>query len=139
MYVRFSILLNIWLAIFYEVFVGNDQSLILQNRVCMSKIIQFPVPKKEHSSGLEAVIDKALSAIPEKDREKLKFELIKTIDSYDAFFTQWSLSVTEESSEDLKKQLYDIAHQEHDRKMRMLADIIRLKIKVLVAEYERRK
>jgi hypothetical protein len=102
----------------------------------MSKIIQFPVSKKKKSSDLEAVIDRALSAIPEKDREKVKFELIKTIDSYDEFFTEWSLNIPKDCNEDLKKQIYDIAHQEHDRKMRMLADIIKLKIQVLVAEYQ---
>jgi len=104
----------------------------------MSKVIPFPVPQKQNKSDLEAVIDTALSTIPEQDQEKLKFELIKTIDSYDAFFTEWSLSVPKEGSEALKKQLYDIAHQEHDRKMRMLADIIKLKIQVLVAEYRQR-
>ena len=102
----------------------------------MSKIIQFPVPKKEQNLDLEAVIEKSLGAIPKRDREKLRFELIKTIDSYDSFFTEWSLSVPKDSSEELKQQIYDIAHREHDRKMRMLADIIRLKIKVLVAEYK---
>lgn len=101
----------------------------------MSKIIEFPFPKKQKSSDLEVIIEKALSAVPEKDREKLKFELLKTIDSYDAYFTQWSLSVPQDCGEDLKKQLYDIAHQEHDRKMRMLADIIKLKIRLLVLEY----
>lgn len=101
----------------------------------MSEIIPFPIPKKPPGSELDAVIDKALASVPEKDREKLKFELIKTIDSYDGFFTEWSLSVPEDAQENLKKQIYDIAHQEHDRKMRMLADIIRLKIKVLVAQY----
>ena len=105
----------------------------------MSKIIQFPISNKQQHSDLETVIDKALNGIPKKDREKLKFELIKTIDSYDAFFTEWSLNLPEESHETLKKQIYDIAHQEHDRKMRMLADIIRLKIKVLVAEYHRHR
>ncbi|MDX1812964.1 MAG: hypothetical protein R3240_13500, partial [Gammaproteobacteria bacterium] len=105
----------------------------------MSKIIQFPVSKKQHSSDLEAVIDKALSDIPEKDREKVKFELLKTVDSYDSFFSEWKLSVPREASEDLKKQIYDIAHQEHARKMLMLADIIRLKIKVLVNEYKQNR
>ena len=101
----------------------------------MSKIIQFPISNKQQSSDLETVIDIALSAIPKRDREKLRFELIKTVDSYDSFFTEWSLTVPADSHETLKKQIYDIAHQEHERKMRMLADIIRLKIKVLVAEY----
>jgi hypothetical protein len=105
----------------------------------MSEIIQFPVSNKQQKSDLDAVIHEALRAIPKKDREKLKFELIKTIDSYDAFFTEWSLSLREDNNETLRKEIYDIAHQEHDRKMRMLKDIIRLKIKVLVAEYHQRK
>ena len=105
----------------------------------MSNIIQFPIPQKQNKSDLEAVIDKALGKVPQKDREKLKFELIKTIDSYDTFFTEWSLSMAKESSKDLKKQIYDIAHQEHARKMSMLADIIKLKIQVLVNEYRRRR
>jgi len=104
----------------------------------MSEIIQFPVSNKLKSSDLEAVINDELKSIPKKDREKLRFELIKTIDSYDAFFTEWSLSLPEDSGEKLRKQIYDIAHQEHDRKMRMLKDIMRLKIKVLVAEYHQR-
>jgi hypothetical protein len=105
----------------------------------MSEIIPFPVSNKQQKSDLDAAIDEALSAIPRKDREKLRFELIKTIDSYDAFFTEWSLSLPEDSGEALRKQIYDIAHQEHDRKLRMLKDIMRLKIKVLVAEYYQRK
>ena len=105
----------------------------------MSKIIQFPMPDKQKHSDLEAVIATALGGIPKKDQEKLRFELIKTIDSYDGFFTEWSLSVPADSDETLKKQIYDIAHQEHERKMRMLADIIRLKIKVLAAEYHQRR
>lgn len=105
----------------------------------MSEIIQFPVSNKLQNSDLEAVIDEELKAIPKKDREKLRFELIKTVDSYDAFFTEWTLSLAEDGNERLRKQIYDIAHQEHDRKMRMLKDIMRLKIKVLVAEYHQRK
>lgn len=106
----------------------------------MSKIIEFPVPQKKKSgSDLDEVIDKALKVVPEKDREKLKFELLKTVDSYDSFFSEWKLNVSKDSSEDLKKQIYDIARQEHERKMRMLADIIRLKIKVLVSEYNSRR
>lgn len=104
----------------------------------MSKIIPFPFSKKQQSSDLETVIDIALSDIPKKDREKLRFELVKTIDSYDPYFSEWSLDIPEQGSEAFKKQIYDIAHQEHQRKMRMLADIIRLKIKVLVAEYHQR-
>jgi hypothetical protein len=107
--------------------------------VLMSEIIQFPISNKQQKSDLDAVIDEALRAIPRKDRENLRFELIKTIDSYDAFFTEWSLSLPEDSNETLRKQIYDIAHQEHDRKIRMLKDIMRLKIKVLVAEYQPRK
>ena len=105
----------------------------------MSKIIEFPKAKKDPKSGLETVIDKALASIPEKDREKLRFELVKTIDHFDGYFSEWTLNVPEESDETFKKQIYDIAHEEHDRKMRMLAEIIRLKIQVLVAEYHRRK
>jgi hypothetical protein len=105
----------------------------------MSEIIPFPIPNKQHKSDLDAVIDEALKAIPRTDREKLRFELIKTIDSYDAFFTEWFLNLPEDSNETLRKQIYDIAHQEHDRKMRMLKDIMGLKIKVLVAEYQPRK
>lgn len=51
------------------------------------------------------------------------------------FFTEWSLKRPEVSNEILRKQIYDIAHQEHDRKMHMLKDIMRLKIKVLVTQY----
>ena len=103
----------------------------------MSNVIQFPFHRKEDKSDLEGVIEKELEKIPAKDREKLKFELIKTIDSYDAFFSQWTLNIPTDGGDDLKKQIYDIAHQEHYRKMRMLADIIQLKIKLLVAEYRR--
>ncbi|NMG33520.1 hypothetical protein GRF61_03545 [Azoarcus sp. TTM-91] len=105
----------------------------------MSEVIQFPLQNQQKRSDLEAVIDTALSTIPEKEREKLRFELIKTVDSYDAFFTEWSLSLPSDGNETLKKQIYDIAHQEHERKMRLLADIIRLKIQVLVAQYHRRR
>ncbi|MBD9360472.1 hypothetical protein [Methylomonas fluvii] len=105
----------------------------------MSEIIPFPVPNQQQKSDLDAVIDAALMAIPRQDREKLRFELIKTIDSYDAFFSEWSLSLPEDSNETLRKQIYDIAHQEHDRKIQMLKDIMRLKIKELVAEYRQRK
>jgi len=102
----------------------------------MSTIIEFPRKSNQSSSDLEHVIDSALQSIPTKDREIIRFDLIKTIDSYDAFFTEWSIAVPEVSSEQLKKQIYDIARQEHERKMLMLADIIRLKIQVLVAEYQ---
>lgn len=101
----------------------------------MTDILHFPIPNKRQSSDIDLVIEEALRAIPPKDREKLRFELIKTIDSYDAFFTEWNLSIPKESDEKLKKQIYDIAHQEHERKMRMLKDIMKLKVQVLVAEY----
>lgn len=105
----------------------------------MSEIIRFPGSHKQQKLDLDAVIDEALRAIPKNDAEKLRFELIKTIDSYDAFFTEWPLNLPKDSDETLRKQIYDIAHQEHDRKMRMLKDIMRLKIKVLVAEYRRQR
>ena len=105
----------------------------------MSEIIQFPVSNKQQKSDLDAFIDDALRTIPRQDREKLRFELVKTIDSYDTFFSEWALNLPEDSGETLRKQIYDIAHQEHDRKIRMLKDIMRLKIKVLVAEYRQRK
>lgn len=105
----------------------------------MSEIIQFPVPNAQEKSDRDAVIDEELQSVPKKDREKLKFELIKTIDSYDGFFTEWTLKLPEDCSETLRKQIYDIAHQEHYRKMRMLKDIMRLKIKVLVADYHKRR
>jgi len=105
----------------------------------MSDVIPFPVPHARKNHDLDAIIDTALAGIPEKARAKIRFELIKTVDSYDAFFTQWSLSLPDEGDETLKKQIYDIAHEEHDRKMRMLADIIRLRIQVLVSEYRQRK
>jgi len=107
--------------------------------VLMSEIIQFPVSNKQQKSDLDAFIDEALKAIPQTDREKLRFELLKTIDSYGGFFSEWSLTLPEDSDETLRKQIYDIAHQEHDRKIQMLKDIMRLKIKVLVAEYRQRR
>lgn len=104
----------------------------------MAEIIQFPHKSKEDRSGLEAVIDNALKRVPAKDRERLKFELIKTIDSYEGLFTTWKLTIPENANEDFKKEIYDLAMREHASKMRMLADIIRLKIEVLVNEYYRR-
>lgn len=104
----------------------------------MSEIIPFPVPNKPQPPDLEAQIEKMLATIPGPDREKLKFELIKTLDRYDAYFTEWELSLPEQADELLKQQIYDIAHREHDRKMRMLGDIIRLKVRALVADYHRR-
>jgi len=103
----------------------------------MSDIIPFPASRTQRKSDIDAVVEEELSSVPPRDREKIRFELIKTIDSYDAFFTEWALSLPEQGNEALRKRIYDIAHQEHDRKMRMLKDIMRLKIKVLVAEYRR--
>ena len=105
----------------------------------MSEIIQFPSSSKQEKSDRDEAIDEALQGIPKRAREKIRFELIKAIDSYGSFFTQWSLSLPEDCSETLRKQIYDIAHQEHHRKMQMLNDIMRLKIRVLVAEYHQRK
>ncbi|WP_374479633.1 hypothetical protein [Zoogloea sp.] len=101
----------------------------------MTQIIDFPVPNNRRNHDYDADIEEILASIPVKSREKLRFELIKTIDSYDGYFTQWSLSFPEACDETLKKQIYDLAHQEHDRKIRMLKDIMRLKAKVLVAAY----
>ena len=105
----------------------------------MPEIIQFPASNKQENSELDAVIEEELKAIPKKDRQKIKFELIKMIDSYDDFFTEWNLSLSKDNNEKLRKQIYDISHQEHHRKMCMLKDIMRLKTKVLVAEYRQRK
>jgi len=100
-----------------------------------SNVIEFPVQHKQNKSDLEAVIERALAKVPEPDRQRLKFELIKTIDSYDVFFTQWLIDIPANADEAFKKQIYDIARQEHERKMLMLADIIRLKIENLVSGY----
>src|SRR5664279_1284696 len=99
----------------------------------MTQIIDFPAPNNQRNHDYDADIEAVLASIPLKNREKLRFELIKTIDSYDAYFTQWTLSF-EASDETLKKQIYDQAHQEHGRKIRMLKDIMLLKAKVLVSE-----
>lgn len=103
----------------------------------MTQIIEFPVSNTQRSHDYDADIEEALACIPVKDRDKLRFELIKTIDSYDAYFTQWSLSLPETGNETLKKQIYDLAHQEHGRKIRMLKDIMLLKAKVLVSGYRK--
>jgi hypothetical protein len=105
----------------------------------MSEIIQFPNLNKQQDSDHETTIDEELKAIPKKDREKIRFQLIKMIDSYDSFFTEWTIRLPKGSDETIRKQLYDIAHQEHDRKMRMLKDLMKLKIKLLIAEYYQRK
>ena len=105
----------------------------------MSQIIDFPVSNNQRNHDYDADIEEVWASIPLKNREKLRFELIKTIDSYDAYFTQWSLNFPEASDETLKKQIYDLAHQEHGRKIRMLKDIMLLKAKVLVAEYHKSK
>ena len=104
----------------------------------MSEIIQFPTPDQQKKSAREAIIDEELKCIPKKAREKIRFEILKMIDGYDGFFTEWSLSLPEDCSETLRKQIYDIARQEYERKMLMLKDIMRLKLKVLVAEYHQR-
>ena len=105
----------------------------------MSQIIEFPIANNQRSQDYDADIEEILAPIPPKTREKLRFELIKTINGYDAYFTQWSLSFPESCDETLKKQIYDLAHQEHGRKIRMLKDIMLLKAKVLVSEYHRSK
>ena len=104
----------------------------------MSEIIQFPTPNKQQNSEIDEIIEQELMAIAERDRAKLRFELIKTIDSYDSFFTEWNLTIPEDCDEIFRKQIYDIAHSEHERKMRMLKDIMKLKIKELVSEYYRK-
>lgn len=105
----------------------------------MAKIIDFPVLNNQRSHDYDADIEEILASIPLKNREKLRFELIRTIDGYDDYFTQWTLSFPEAGDETLKKQIYDLAHQEHGRKIRMLKDIMLLKAKVLVSEYHKSK
>lgn len=105
----------------------------------MTHIIEFPIANNLRSHDYDADIDEILASVPPKSREKLRFELIKTIDGYDTYFTQWSLSFPEACDETLRKQIYDLAHQEHGRKMRMLKDIMRLKAMVLVSEYHKSK
>jgi hypothetical protein len=105
----------------------------------MTQIIDFPVPNNQRTHDYDSDIDEILASIPTKHREKLRFELIKTIDSYDVYFTQWTLSFPEACDETLKKQIYDLAHQEHGRKIRMLKDIMLLKAKILVSEYHQSK
>lgn len=105
----------------------------------MTHIIEFPIANNLRSHDYDADIDEILASVPPKRREKLRFELIKTIDGYGANFTQWSLSFPEACDETLRKQIYDLAHQEHGRKIRMLKDIMRLKAMVLVMEYHRSK
>ncbi|GAB1260821.1 hypothetical protein [Aurantivibrio plasticivorans] len=104
----------------------------------MSEILQFPNLTKEKASNLESIIENSLIAIPKGDREKLKFGLVKTIDSYSSFFTEWSLTIPGDCSETLEKEINEIAQQEHDRKMILLTDIIRLKVHALVTEYQQR-
>jgi hypothetical protein len=105
----------------------------------MSQIINFPVPNNRRSHDYDSDVEEELASVPLKDREKLRFELIRTIDSYGAYFTQWSLSFPDQGDETLKKQIYDLAHQEHGRKVKMLKDIMMLKAKLLVAEYHRHR
>ena len=94
----------------------------------MSNIIDFPVKPQQNRSDLEILIDKALKAVPQKNRAKLKFELIKTIDSYESVFSKWILTLPDDTDEELVKQFYAIAQKEHENKVKMLADIIMLKI-----------
>lgn len=105
----------------------------------MSQIIAFPIANTQKQHDYDADIDDELSSVPAKDREKLRFELIKTIDSYDGFFTQWRLDFPDGCNETLKKQIYDIAHHEHVHKTRMLKDIMVLKARELVALYHGRR
>jgi hypothetical protein len=105
----------------------------------MTQIINFPVMNNQRNHDYDGDIEEILASVPPKSREKIRFELIKTIDSYDTYFTQWSLSFPESGDETLKKQIYDLAHQEHGRKIRMLKDIMLLKAKVLVAEFHKSK
>ena len=65
----------------------------------MSEIIQFPTPNKQQNSEIDEIIEQELMAIAERDRAKLRFELIKTIDSYDSFFTEWNLTIPEDCDE----------------------------------------
>ena len=103
----------------------------------MSNVIEFPIKQKQDKSDLETVINKALQNIPAKDRERIKFDLIKTIDSYDSYFTEWVISLPAKTDETFKQQFLSLARQEHERKMRMLADIIKLKIESLVNDYRK--
>lgn len=116
----------------------------MENRVpttqelTVDNIIEFPLKEKPRQPELDQIIAQALQGIPSKHREKLKFELIKTIDSYDSLFTEWKVNLPKETDPALIKQLYQLAHQEHGRKMRLLADIIKLKLENLVASYRQR-
>lgn len=103
----------------------------------MSQIIQFPMPD-QRGHDYDADVEALLAALPPKAREKIRFELIRTIDGYGEYFTQWSLSFPDGCDETLKKQIYDIAHEEHGRKVRMLKDIMLLKAQVLVDDYLKR-
>jgi len=105
----------------------------------MSQIINFPITNIQNNHDYDADIDDELASVPTKDREKLRFELIKTIDSYDGYFSEWTLDLPDDCGETLKKQLYDIAHQEHARKTRMLKDIMILKARELVVKYHQRR
>lgn len=101
------------------------------NEAPMSDVIPFPVQPAHRSTDLGTLIDRTLARVPSKAREKIRFEFIKTVDSYDAFFTQWSISLPDDGDDTLEKQLHDIAHQEHDRKMRMLPKPIEALVFVL--------
>lgn len=105
----------------------------------MSQIISFPITNTHKDHDYDSDIDDELASIPAKEREKLRFELIKTIDSYDNCFSEWTLDLPDDCEEALKKQIYDIAHEEHARKTRMLKDIMILKARELVAQYHQRR
>lgn len=103
----------------------------------MTQIIDFPVANIRREHDYDADVEEVLASVPPKAREKIRFALIRTIDGYDGHFTQWSLDLPEGCDETLRKQIYDLAHQEHGRKIRMLKDIMLLKARVLVAEFHR--
>lgn len=104
----------------------------------MSDIIQFPTQDKYKKSAREKLIDEGLKSIPEKARQKIRFEILKMVDGYNGFFTEWKLDLPKDCSETLKQQIYDTAREEYKRKALMLQDIIKLKLKVLVTEYHQR-
>ncbi|MCP5419926.1 MAG: hypothetical protein H6970_07245 [Gammaproteobacteria bacterium] len=52
-----------------------------------------------------------LASVPATDREKLRFELIKAIDSYGSYFTQWPVDMPAIEDATLRKQFFDTARQ----------------------------
>lgn len=101
----------------------------------MSQIIEFPKARIPTPDDYSAFVENELSSVPVKDRPRLRFELLKAIDSYGPLFSQWPSTLTDVQDIELKKQLHQVANQEHRRKLSMLKDIIRLKVQVLVAQY----